>query len=67
MSGEANKVSYGGFKGIRTHYQEIYDAMSDNAELLKPVMVGRSEDHTAHVYPSVWGSDKTSALHSGAQ
>lgn len=57
-TGEPNYVSYGGFQGIQTHYQEIYNSMSDasNAELLAPVMaIARPDPVPNQTFQSAWG------------
>ena len=58
LTGEPNKVNYGGFDGIQTHYQEIYNSLSDvkNAELLAPVMaMARPEPVANQTFQSAWG------------
>ena len=52
------RVSYGGFSGIRTHYQETYSSMfdADNAELLAPVLaMARPDPVPNQSFVSEWG------------
>jgi len=57
-TGQPNTVSYAGFQGIQTHYQETFGAMSDptNAKLLAPVLaIARPDPVPNQAFQSAYG------------